>query len=123
MTEGIGQYHDFTPDFDPNVRFGSCSRRDGSGQRCGNIIHHDVKVHRRPVPVVAAKTFRSAKRPLGFLQEINTHRPSAQFCAFGAEAPRHGKAKRFRVEGNRSRDVVDVDVNKQMIRGNQCGMV
>jgi hypothetical protein len=36
--------------------------------------------------------------------------------------PRDGKAKRFRVEGNRSRDVVHVDVNKQ-IHGNQCDIV
>src|SRR6516162_2434452 len=67
-----------------------------------------------PMSVVAAPAVGRRQRPLGLLQEIETHRPSAEFRRFGPEPPGYGQAECFSIERDGATEIRDVDVDEQL---------
>src|SRR5215472_1823671 len=68
------------------------------------------------MPIVTSRAFGGPDRAFDLLQQIETHRPSAQLGARRAEAPRDPETERLRIERDSALEVGDVDIDEQIRR-------
>ncbi len=112
VAERISKYCDLAPPFGADRVLDQGARRHGPRERALDPVDDDVKVHRRPVPVVSAKARSGTDRASLLTQKEEGNLPAYQLHSARPEPPSDRKPESIGVERNRTLEIRHVNIDQ-----------